>query len=150
MSVSLTGADVIVINGRVFHDFADQDFVKLEPDQDLANLKVSKDGNTIYALNQTGRQVPVTIRLLRGSADDRFLNSLLQQMLNDFSAFTLMVGSFTKRIGDGVGNVSSEVYQLAGGVFKRYPSAKSSAEGDTDQSVAEYMLVFLNGGRSIG
>lgn len=148
-SVSLTGSDVAVINGRIFHDVADGDFAKLEFDTDIANMKVSKDGNTIYALNETGRLVKTTLRLLIGSADDTFLNSLLQQMLNDFAGFTLMTGSFTKRVGDGKGNAANVVYSMSGGIIKRYPSAKSNAEGDVEQSVAVYELMFRNQGRAI-
>lgn len=148
-SVSLTGEDVVVINGRVFHDLADQDFVMVEFDNDLANMKVSKDGNTIYALNLTGIQAKVTLRVLAGASDDVYLNALQQQMLNDFSSFPLMAGSFTKRVGDGAGNVKSIVYQLAGGIFKKYQNAKTNAEGDVDQSVAVFELLFRNQSRSI-
>ena len=104
-SVSLTGKDVIVIDGRVFHDVADGDFALLEYDNDIASIKVSKDGNSIFALNETGNVVKATLRVLLGSADDVVLNSRLQQLKNDFSGFTLLVGSFTKRVGDGAGNV---------------------------------------------
>ena len=148
-SVSLTGSDVAVINGRIIHDVADGDFVKIEYDTDLANMKVSKDGNTIYALDQTGKQVKVTVRLLLGSADDVKMNSWLTGMLNDFSAFELITGSFTKAVGDGAGNVKNVVYQMANGIFKRWPNAKSNAQGDTEQSVAVYELAFLNQGRSV-
>ncbi len=148
-SVSLTGSDVAVLNGRIIHDVADGDFVKLEFDTDLANMKVSKDGNTVFALNETGRLVKATLRILVGSADDVFLNSLVQQMLNDFSAFTLLSGSFTKRVGNGAGTVKNVVYSMANGIFRRYPMAKSNAEGDVEQSVAVYELSFRNQGRAI-
>ena len=147
--VSLTGDDVVVIDGRVFHGVADADYVHLGFDNDLAKLKVSKDGNTIYALDQTGNIVTVTMRLLRGSADDIVLNSRLQQMKNDFSGFTLMVGSFTKRIGDGAGNVKNDVYSLANGIFKKMVAATANAEGDTNQSVAVYEMVFFNQNRAV-
>lgn len=149
MSVSLTGQDVVVISGRVLSDLADGDFAVLDFDTDLANLKVSKDGNIIYALNQSGRQVKVTLRLLLGSSDDIALNSWMQSMLTDFSGFTLLAGSFTKRVGDGAGNVRNVVYSLANGIFKRLVPTKSSSEGDTDQSVAVYELAFLNQSKTI-
>jgi len=147
--VSLTGNDVVVIDGRVFHGVADADYVHLEFDNDLAKLKVSKDGNTIFALDQTGNIVKVTMRLLVGSADDIVLNSRLQQMKNDFSGFTLLVGSFTKRVGDGAGNVKNVVYSLANGIFKKMVAAKSNAEGDTEQSVAVYEMMFFNQSRAV-
>lgn len=148
-SVSLTGEDVVVIEGRVLHGLADADYISLEFPQDIANMKVSKEGNSIYALNQSGIMVKATIRVLMGGADDQFLNSRLQQMLNDFSGFHLLTGSFSKRVGDGAGNVKSVIYQLAGGIFQKYPAAKSNAEGDTEQSVAVYELMFRNNSRAI-
>lgn len=145
--VSLTGNDVVVINGRVFRGTADADYVNLEFDNDIASAKVSKDGNTIFALNQTGFLGKMTIRLLRGSPDDIAMNSWLQNLRNDFSGFTLLTGSFTKRIGDGAGNVVNEVYNLANGIFKKFPNVKSNAEGDTEQSVTVYEVWFYNQGR---
>jgi hypothetical protein len=144
MNVSLTGADVIVINGRVFHDLADGEAVNIAFDNDLAAMKVAKDGNGIYALNLTGIVSHVTARVLRASADDRFMNSLMQQMMNDFSGFNLMSGSFTKRVGDGAGNVAGDVYQMSGGIIKKMPGAMTSAEGNTDQSVTVWEMLFRN------
>ena len=148
-AVSLTGQDDVIINGRVMRDVGDGDWCTLDFESDIANLKVSKDGNTIYALNSTGRAVKTTLRVLAGSADDKFLNSLLTAMKADFSSFSLLSGSFIKRVGDGAGNISSVVYQLAGGIFKKDIATKGNAEGDVSQSVAVYELLFKNQGRSI-
>lgn len=148
-SVSLTGADVIMVDGRVLADLADQDAVVIAYPNDLAAVKASKNGNTIYAFNETGRLVDCTIRVLLGSADDKYLNSRMQEMKNAFSDFILLTGAFTKRVGDGKGNISSAVYQLSGGIFKKQIEAKTSAEGDAEQSVAIYMVSFGNGNRSI-
>jgi hypothetical protein len=147
--VSLTGNDVVIVNGRVFHGVADADYVVIEFDNDISAAKVSKDGNTIFALNQTGFLGRMTMRLLRGSPDDIFMNSLLQGLRNDFSAFTLLTGSFTKRVGDGAGNVANDVYSLGNGIFKKLPGAKSNAEGDTEQSVTIYEVWFYNQARAI-
>jgi len=147
--VSLTGNDAVIIDGRVFHGVADADYVHLEFDNDIANVKVSKDGNTVFALNETGNLVKVTMRVLVGSADDIVLNSRMQQMKNDFSGFTLMVGSFTKRVGDGAGNIKNVVYNMANGIFKKMVSAMANAEGNTEQSVAVYEMLFRNQSRSI-
>lgn len=148
-TVSLTGSDVISIDGRVLADLADQDAVTLTFPNDLAAVKASKNGNTIYAFNETGRLVECNVRVLLGSADDKFLNSRMQEMKNGFSDFILLSGAFTKRVGDGKGAISSAVYQLSGGIFKKQIEAKTSAEGDAEQSVAVYMITFGNGNRSI-
>lgn len=148
-AVALTGKDVAIMNGRPLRDVADGDWCKLEFDDDIAALKVSKDSNAIYAFNATGRKVHVTLRVLLGSADDKYINSQLAQWLQDSSAFTLLTGSFTKRVGDGAGNVVNAIYQMVGGVFKKIPGAKSNAEGDTEQSVRVWEFEFLNTGTPV-
>jgi hypothetical protein len=148
-SVSLTGADTIQIDDRILNDLADADSVKLTFPNDLAAVKASKDGNTIYAFNETGRTCEVELRVLLGSADDKYLNARLQEMKNAFSNFILATGTFSKRAGDGKGNVTTVVYQMAGGVFKKQVEAKTSSEGDTEQSVSVYTITFGNTGKSI-
>jgi hypothetical protein len=148
-SVSLTGTDTIQIDSRNLNDLADADAVVLTFPNDLAAVKASKNGNTIYAFNQMGRVVECTIRVLLGSADDKYLNSRMQEMINGFSDFILLTGAFVKRVGDGSGVISSDVYQCSGGVFKKQVEAKTSAEGDTEQSVAVYMISFGNADKSI-
>lgn len=143
-SVSLTGADTILVNGRVFNDLADGDSVMISFPNDLAVVKASKNGNSIFAKDEKGRQAEVTIRVLLGSADDKFLTSLLQSMNADFSAFALMSAMFSKRVGDGASVISTKVYSGTGGVFKKQPEAKTSSEGDTEQSVAAWVISFAN------
>lgn len=148
-AVALTGADTIQIDSRVLADLADADAVRIEYPDDIAVVKRGKNGNTIYAFNEMGGRVECVVRVLRGSSDDKYLNSRLQAMKNDFSQFSLMTGSFSKRVGNGAGVISTDVYQCSGGVFKRQVNAKTSSEGDTEQSVSEYTIVFGNGDRSI-
>lgn len=148
-AVSLSGADTIQIDGRILQDLADGDAVNLTFPNDLANVKASKNGNMIYAFNETGKIVNCSLRVLLGSADDKFLNSRMQEMKNDFSSFILLTGSFSKRVGDGQANINTDVYQMSGGIFKKQVEAKTSAEGDVSQSVAVYELLFGNGDKSI-
>ena len=148
-SVSLSGQDVIQINGRILNDLGDQNPVELTYPNDLVGVKAAKNGNTIYAFNNMGRLAECKIRLLLGSDDDKFMNSLLQTQINDFSSFTLLTGQFSKRVGDGTGIISTDVYQLSGGVIKKNVEAKTAAEGDTEQSIAEYMVTFGYTSKSI-
>lgn len=148
-AVSLTGKDVLVLNGRVLKNFADGDLAVLGFDGDLMAVKASKDGNTIFALNEQGRVSELKLRLLLGSSDDKYLNSLLASMKADPAGFILIVGSFTKRVGDGAGNSALVVYQCVGGAFSKMPMAKSNAAGDTDQSVVEWSIKFGNADRAV-
>jgi hypothetical protein len=141
-AVSLTGADVVTLNGRVFHDYANEDVAELTFEAELVKVQSSKNGNVIYALNAGGQMSKLKLRLLLGSPDDQYLNSLLASEQADLSGFTLIIGSFVKRVGDGQGNVTNVIYNVVGGVVDKYPSTKINAAGDVNQSVVEYMLTF--------
>jgi hypothetical protein len=148
-SVAMSGSDTLSINNHVFADFADATVAELTFPNDIAAVKTGKNGNSIYGLNETGRNAELKIRVLRGSADDKFLNGLLAQQQNNFAGFPLMIGQFIKKIGDGQGNITSDTYVCSGGVFTKYPAGKTNVEGETDQSVAEYTIKFANAPRAI-
>ena len=150
MSVeALTGADVIQINGRILTDLADGDTGVIEFPNDVGNVKTGKNGNSIFAFNATGRNANLTLRVMLGSADDKYLNSLLQSWIKDSAAFTTMNGQFVKKVGDGVGNVNTVTYDMTGGIFRRPIAVKENMEGDTEQAVAVYQFAFADGKRSI-
>ena len=148
-AVALTGKDTLIINNRSLSDLADADVATLEFPTEIASLKTGKNGNSIYSLNETGRQADLKIKLIRGSADDKFMQNLLTQQQANFSGFILMTGTFIKNIGDGKGNVLKDTYELSGGIFTKQIMAKSNVEGDAAQSTSEYMLKFSNAPRVI-
>lgn len=148
-SVALSGNDTATLNNHVFADLADGNCIELTFPNDIANLKTGKNGNTIYGLNESGKQCEVKLRILRGSADDKFLNNLLTQQQANFAGFALMIGQFIKKIGDGLGNITSDTYILSGGVFVKIPEAKTNVEGETDQSIALYTIRFSNAPRAL-
>lgn len=141
-SFSLTGADTAVITGIVLRDVADGDWFTMNFENTLAEVKNGKNGNAIFASNAMGYQGVATLRVLRGSDDDKALDALLQQQLQDFASFETLDANFIKRIGDGNGNVTPDQYVAAGGVFQNMVDAKSNAEGDTEQSVSVYKMKF--------
>jgi len=145
--IALSGQDTISINNYVFTGLADQNYVELTFPNDIANVKTGKNGNSIYGFNTTGRQCEVKIRVLRGSQDDQFLNNLLTQQQLNFAGTVLLIGQFIKKIGDGKGNITSDTYIMSGGVFTKIPEGKSSAEGETEQSIAMYTIKFSNAPR---
>ncbi len=146
----MTGADTIKINNRILADLADGDCIALTYPNDIANVKTGKNGNSLFALNESGKQAEVMLRLIRGSADDKFMQNLLANQQNNFAGFILMIGEFTKRVGDGAGNVTGDTYIVSSGVFSKQVEAKSNVEGDTEQSISVYHLKFANAPRAIG
>lgn len=148
-SVSLTGKDVITLNGRVFHDLANGDVVKLDFDGELVSVEAAKDGNIVYGLNEKGKVAKLELQVLLGSSDDRYLNALLASQLQDLSGFVLITGAFVKRVGDGQGNVRNVIYNTFGGVITKIPGAKTSTGGEAGQSVVTWYLTFGNNSRAI-
>lgn len=148
-TVSLTGSDTVVINNRPIVDLGDGEVVALTFPTDIANVKTGKNGNSIYGLNESGKQCEVKMRVLRGSNDDKFLNNLLQQQQLNFAGTVLMIGQFIKKVGDGAGNITSDTYIMSGGVFNKQVEAKSNVEGETEQSIAIYSIKFSNAPRAI-
>jgi hypothetical protein len=149
-SASLTGSDTISINNRVLANLADQNAVELTFPNDIANVKTGKNGNAIYAFNESGRQCEVKIRVLRASDDDKYLNNLLTQQLANFSGTVLMFGQFIKKVGDGAGNITADTYVMSGGVFSKPVEGRTNTDGETEQSVSIYTIKFSNSPRAIG
>lgn len=148
-SVAMSGSDTIIINDRILTDLADGECVTLEFPNDIANLKVGKNGNTIYGLNETGKQAEAKIRIIRGSSDDKYLQNLITQQQANFAGKILDTGEFVKQIGDGAGNISLDTYLMSGGIATKNVPGKNNVEGDTEQSVSIYTWKFSNAPRVI-
>ena len=152
--VSLTGKDTLAIGAtgaalRILADLADGDTANLDFPNNLVEAKNGKNGNVIYAFNATGKVATLMLRVLRGSPDDKYLNSEMNLFISDPAAYPLLAGEFIKRIGDGAGAVTNDVYKVDGGVVQKFPVVKENVEGDTEQSVTAFQVVFANTERSL-
>lgn len=145
---ALTGQDTVQIAGRQLRDFGDGNVAELTYPNPIVGVKTGKNGNTVFNVNASGQQAKLKLRLLRGSPDDVFLQTLLAQQLADLPSFPVMPGYFVKRIGDGTGNVSFDTQILAGGVFDKQVEASENVEGATDPALSMYELTFANGKRA--
>lgn len=150
MAVVLSGNDTVTLDGQLLSDFADGAIAMLEFQNELASTKTGKNGNTIVGENKMGEIGILTLRLLRGSADDKQRNTRLTQQLNNFSGFVMVQGTLTKFLGDGRGNVTKDSYTLSDGVYINPVNGESNVEGSTDQSVAIYKIRFSKARRSLG
>lgn len=146
-SFSVTGDDTIQIAGRVLTNFGDGDVGKVSFPNEKVGVKTGKGGNSVFAANAMGQLAEVILRVLRGSPDDTFLNSLLVLQDSDLPSFPLMDGYVVKRIGDGQGNVANDTTFLKGGVFTKNVETDSNVEGQTDQALAIYNFKFANSER---
>lgn len=148
-TVAMSGNDTVNINGTVLTGLAEGNCVELTFPTDIANVKTGKNGNSVYGLNETGKQCEVKLRIVRGSSDDKFLNNLIVQQQANFAGTILVIGQFIKKLGDGQGNVTSDTYIMSGGIFTKQVEGKTNVEGEVEQSVAMYMLKFSNAPRTL-
>lgn len=147
-SYALTGQDIIILNDLPLKDFADGDIGTLEVNNDLFSMTTGKNGNTIYAYDEAGRNATLTLRILMSSNDDKRLNGLVPHPEN-FASTILINGSIVKMVGDGEGNISYNTYLLKGGMVQRKPNMVSNVNGEKQQAVVEYVIQFADAERSI-
>lgn len=137
----LTGQDTVVLWGRVLTDFADGDIATISVDNNIASSVVGKNGNMIIAKDEQGKKCTVTLRLLKGSKDDSFINTYYKTYEADSALFILGNGNIAKRLGDGSGNVSFDTFYLKAIHFTRPPyEVTSNVNGATDQAVTVYTM----------
>lgn len=138
---NLVGDDTFLINDRpLITDTAHGEVVTISFPNELVTVTTGKNKNTIYAKNESGSQVDVECKLMRGGAADKFLNGLLANQENDFVAFNLMNGAFVKRLGNGNGKVIHDTYTMVGLVFTNKPNVTANTDGDGDQATITYTL----------
>lgn len=146
---NLVADGTFTVYDRVLNDFADDDISTITFPNDFIGLKSGKNGNTIYTRNETGRNAQAVLRLIRGSSDDIFLQEKLAALRADFATAELAFGSFRLRIGDGEGNVTTDVYTLTAGIISKQVEVKENVSGDTNQGVTVYTMMFADAERTI-
>lgn len=146
---SLVGSDTIKINQRILSDLPHGEVAKVSYETDLVTVKTGKSGNTIFAQNASGLSASMDLRVIRGSADDAAMNSLLQAYKGNPTGFVLINAELVKKLGDGQGNVVGDTYILTGGVISKQVEVVSSVEGEVEQGVSLYHLKFAFAARAI-
>lgn len=146
---AITGNDTFILNDRVFNDFADGSTISLTFPNEKTGHTTGKNGNTVYSTDKQGLNAEVELRIIAGSSDDAWLNGLSVQQERDLPTFVLLNGSFTKRIGNGQGNVKFINYVMLGGVFRQNIATNENLQGETEQGIAVYRLFFAQAERAI-
>lgn len=139
---ALTGNDSLILNDRVIKELSDGSTIEISYQNDRIGMSTGKNNNTVIAENRQGLNASLTLRVVRGGADDRWLNGLSIQQDKDLPTFNLINGSFTKRIGNGQGSVKYDNYVLLGGAFNRFPDVQENLVGDTEQGTVVYTIMF--------
>ena len=136
----LTGDDVFKINDTIIDELANGETVSVTFPNDINNVEKGKNGIGLYAKNEAGSISETVFRVKRGGVNDRFLNNILNSMLNDLASFTLMKMEFIKRLGDGEGTIFSDTYVLKGGIFSKFPETRGDSTGSVEQAIAVYTV----------
>lgn len=144
----LTGDDSLIIDDiDINKDFPNGDTAVIDFQNNLAGMATGKDLNTVFAKDESGNNFRMTIRVLRNSKSDIYLNGKQILQTEDFPAFVLLTGSFSKRLGDGLGKVTYDGYTLNGMIFEKKVPAKANLNGDTEQGVSTYVMIGAAGQR---
>lgn len=150
MSTVFTGDDTITLDSLPVNDLGTGTVATLDFAGDITTCKTGKNGNSIFALNMTGKVATFELRVLKGSSDDERINARINQMLNSPSTFVGFTGSFVKKLGDLTGNFKTETYNLSFGTAQKLPGSTSDLEGKTEQGETVYKFIFANAPRILG
>ena len=145
---ALTGSDTTIIYGRNLTFFGKGDVVKCDYPGDFVKVEQGKNGNTIYATDNSGFLAKLTVKVLRGSPDDVFLSSIVATAAQDLPSFVLGNGTFVKRIGQGNGSIVYDTYVLGGVCPTKKQPASENTDGDPEQAQVMYEFTAAASGRS--
>lgn len=147
-SFALTGNDTSIMFGRNLTNFGKGDVVKVEYANDFVKVEQGKNGNTIYALDNSGFLAKITVKPLRGSPDDVFFAGIVASAKADLPSFELGEGTFVKRIGAGDGSVVYDTYVLGGICPTKLQPAQENTDGDPEQAQVMYEFTAAASDRS--
>lgn len=128
-----TGQDNHWLNGKPIKDFASGTVVSIEFSEDLTTREKGS-GGTITALNLAGTQGVLTVQVIKGSDDHKYLQTLVSSVINDFK--NTQPTSWTSRKNFGPG--SYEDTHLVNLVSKKVASVISDNAGNTEQGKVSY------------
>ena len=143
-----TGKDIIKFNDRVLSNFANGDVAVISFPNELHGMNNGKDGNSLAAHNEQGNIAELEMRIIKGSADDKYLNSFVLAWKGHSDEFAPAAAEFTKMITTEAGRVS-ETTSL-GFIFPiGQIETRANTDGDTDQMVSVYRFRAGTSGRAL-
>ncbi len=144
----LTGDDTITLqqgeDSRTLADFPNGDVAVISKPNANSTRMVGKNANGIFAFNAEGNAIDMTLRVLTGSPDDKYLSALETFYKNNPTEFILLSAVFNKTLGDGKGNVNSKVYSCLGGNIMKQSDSAYNVSGDANQAISSYSIEFVD------
>ena len=150
---SYTASDVITAKDGtgdwILSDFADGTVAELSAPNELSTITTGYNGNTLGAHNEPGRQRELTLRLVKGSNDDKRLNKNYNLWKNRDIRFQPLTMEFTKNVAHEDGSITNDKVSCFAGFPAGQPTQMSDMAGNTEQVVSIYMIRFGNSERSM-
>lgn len=148
-----TANDIIVATDHtgdwVLSDFADGTVAELSAPNELSSMTTGYNGNSLAAHNEPGRQRELTLRLVKGSSDDKRFNQFYNLWKNRDLRFRPLSMTFTKNVGHSDGSITNDKVSCFAGFPAGQPSQMADMAGNTEQVVSVYMIRFGNSERSM-
>ena len=107
------------------------------------------NGNSLGSHNEPGRQRELSLRLVKGSNDDKRLNKAYNMWKNRDLRFRPLKMSFTKNVAHSDGSVTVDTVECFFGLPTGQPTQMQDTAGNTEQVVSIYSIRFGNSERSM-
>ncbi len=150
---SYTSSDIIVCedyqNSFILSDLADGTVAELSAPNELSTTTTGYNGNSLGSHNEPGRQRECTLRVVKGSNDDKRLNKNYNLWKNRDMRFRPLKMTFTKNVAHEDGSVTRDTVECFFGLPSGQPVQMQDTAGNTEQVVSVYMLRFGNSERSM-
>lgn len=150
---SYTSSDTIIVKDYqgefILSDLADGTVAELSAPNELSATTTGYNGNSLGAHNEPGRQRECTLRIVKGSNDDKRLNKNYNMWKNRDMRFAPMQMTFVKNIGHNDGSITKDTVECYFGLPAGQPTQMTDVTGNTEQVVSIYMLRFGNSERSM-
>lgn len=150
---SYTANDIIVATDHtgdwVLSDFADGTVAELSAPNELSSMTTGYNGNSLGAHNEPGRQRELTLRIVKGSSDDKRINSNYNLWKNRDIRFKPLSMTFTKNVAHEDGSITNDKVTCYFGLPTGQPVQMSDMAGNTEQVVSVYTIRFGNSERSM-
>lgn len=148
-----TAKDVIVCEDYsgdwILSDFADGTVAELAAPNELSTITTGYNGNSLGSHNEPGRQRDLTLRLVKGSNDDKRLNKAYNMWKNRDMRFRPLKMSFTKYVAHSDDSITVDTVECFFGLPAGQPGQMHDTAGNNEQVISIYSIRFGNSERSM-
>lgn len=153
MSDAYTGLDLLQMTDYqgefTLSDFADGTVAELAASNELSTVVTGYNGNGLGAHNEPGRQRTLTLRLVKGSGDDKRINESYELWKKRDLRFKPFKCVFTKNISHSDGSITHDVVECYFGLPTGVPSQSINTSGEIEQDVTIYTITFADHMRNV-